>query len=93
MARDLSSAAAALGRRGGKAGTGAAKRRTPEQYAATQAKALHSRRVEAARKMLRDVPLRREGDPIDRDPGLWATLAIANKWGPDVVRDALALEG
>ena len=84
MARDLSSAAAALGRRGGKAGTGAAKRRTPEQYAATQAKALHSRRVKAARRMLDEAPI--EGLTAEQ-------MATLNAWGQDVVRDALALEG
>jgi len=35
---------AAMGRRGGKAGTGAAKRRTPEQYAAIQERAIAARR-------------------------------------------------
>ena len=37
-------AAVSLGRRGGKAGTGASQRRSPEQYAAIQAKALAARR-------------------------------------------------
>jgi len=77
-------AAVSLGRRGGKAGTGASQRRTPEQYAATQAKARHSRRVKAARKMLNEAPI--EGLTAEQ-------MATLNAWGQDVVRDALALEG
>lgn len=37
MSRSLNAAARALGKRGGKAGIGAAKRRTPEQYLGIQA--------------------------------------------------------
>jgi len=79
MRSAISRAAAAMGR----AGKGASKRRSPEQYAAIQAKARHSRRVKAARKML-------DGAPIE---GLTAEqMATLGEWGKDVVRDALALE-
>jgi len=91
-------AAAALGRRGGKIGgkaTGASKRRTPEQYAATQAKALHSRRVKAAKRAILAARLidRAETYEDARARVCAITAGIRETWGEDVLRDALALEG
>jgi hypothetical protein len=93
-------AAVSLGRRGGKAGTGPSKRRTPEQYATIQALALETRRVKA--KVREDYPsvervrIVRGGE---RDGAVDAFGPMPNTdiagwyffgWLADVLRDALA---
>ena len=72
-------------RNAGRAGKGDAKRRSPEQYREIQAKARHSRRVKAARKML---------DAYADEAKAKATAGdwVREMWGTDVLRDALALE-
>lgn len=79
MSRAATAAARLLGRKGGQA-TGAAKRRTPQQYREIQARAVHSRRVTAAVNALV-----RAGDarPDVED-------SIRARWGDDVLRAALA---
>jgi hypothetical protein len=73
-------------RNAGRAGKGAAKRRSPEQYREIQAKARHARRVKAARKMLDKA----------KSVGAFAVQVkeqvLLAKWGEEVLRDALALE-
>jgi hypothetical protein len=87
MSSAISRAAAAMGRKGGgkggRAGTGAAKRRTPEQYREIQAKALHARRVKAARHVMAGYDSAERSVAIER---------IRVAWGQDVLRDALAQE-
>jgi len=86
--RKPSRAAQSLGRKGGRIGgktTGASKRRSPEQYAAIQAKALHTRRVKAARRMLAGWSHEVRADGATAD---W----VRDVWGADVLRDALAME-
>jgi hypothetical protein len=84
MRSAIGRAAAAMGR----AGKGASKRRSPEQYREIQAKARHSRRVKAARKMLA------KAESVGA--GAFAVQVkeqvLLAKWGAAVLRDALALE-
>lgn len=72
---------AQAGRRGGRAGRGASKRRTPEQYATAQAAATHARRLTAAANAL--AHCRSQADLDD------AAAVIRSRWGEDILREAL----